>query len=54
MIPKSLSRIVKGLLVPHFWPENCDVSTKYTSHLKGLLKPFAHDIRLVKTGKFAV
>ena len=49
-MPNSASRIMTGLLVPHFISRNCLVFTKYTSHLKGLLKPYFQDFSAVRTG----
>ncbi len=53
-MPNSASRIITGLLVPHFWSRNCLVLMKYTSALKGELKPYFQDLSAVMMGMFWV
>ena len=52
IMPKSASRIMTGLAVPHFRSRNCLVLMKYTSLLKGELKPNFHALSLVRMGMF--
>ena len=54
IMPNSLSRIITGLAVPHLRSMNCRVETKYTSLLKGELKPNFHARSAVITGRLRV
>ena len=53
-IPNSGSRIIAGFWVPHFWSVNWRVLTKYTSALKGLLKPYFQPFSVDRIGRFLV
>ena len=53
-IPRSSSRIMIGLAVPHLLPVNRRVLRKYTSALNGELKPNFHDFNLVRIGMLSV
>ncbi len=52
-MPKSASRIMAGFWVPHFWSVNWRVFTKYTSALKGLLKPYFQPCKVDRIGRFS-
>lgn len=54
IMPNSASRIITGLEVPHLRSRNCLVFTKYTSALKGELKPNFHAFSAVMMGMLDV
>ena len=52
--PKSASRIITGLGVPHLLPVNRRVVMKNTSALNGEWNPYFHPPSRVSTGMFSV
>ena len=53
-MPKSASRIMIGLLVPHLLPVKRRVVTKYTSALKGDSSPYFQPLSVERMGMLSV
>ncbi len=53
-MPKSWSRTITGLEVPHLLPVNRRVVRKYTSALKGDSNPYFQPLSLVRIGMLSV
>src|SRR4051794_33316191 len=52
--PNSASRIMIGFLVPHLWPVNTRVETKYASALNGELNPYFQPAIVERIGRLRV